>query len=673
MDERSIEVKHLTSRVEQLQHELDERGVEVEYLTSRVEQLQHERAELQKDIEQLCLQQAGPGYLAAATRMHFQRTAGLEQEIEGLRKKLAVCTREKHNLQEELSEAYRIKSQLADLHSAEVLKNKEAEKQLKFFQSCVAAAFSERDHALMESERVKERQHSASERLTIAENRVEELQSTCNDEKQRNANLRMEIRQLKDQNETFEKVVNKFYEILEKETGSSGDHTWQGKCSRLLDDPADSWIYNSDSKASTSKYIASLEEELEKRKNSIDNLQSNLRMGLQIERHMKKNVQFLERKQNILVSTVKNGLSALHDFYNQQRSEVMKILEEETSKMKLVLVEIQEKLNQIQIKSKLQCETTERGRHCVDDECKDVHITGDLCSGASAESCIATGCIPLDGPHNASDTLAQALQEKVAALLLLSQQEERHLLERDVYQALENKMEELQRNLCQVTNEKVQALMELAQLKQDYQLLHERSRGQVSKHKKFMGDASEKGIIVHEQEGKLKNILKRSYMKWWIGKGLNEQEIDVHGSTDESSTTSKRNIYPADLARLKVENAALQESMANLEELTSSIHRLHATLLKAREDAIAAGPMKSVTEALKSIIAQANKVKTVLGSSLPVSWSTDAAVDAATYENLYEPTEDKVDPVSSAGLEMVALLILASQLLQENLAKSTTN
>ncbi|GMP47242.1 hypothetical protein CsSME_00015095 [Camellia sinensis var. sinensis] len=31
------------------------------------------RDELRKDIEQLCMQQAGPGYLAVATRMHFQR------------------------------------------------------------------------------------------------------------------------------------------------------------------------------------------------------------------------------------------------------------------------------------------------------------------------------------------------------------------------------------------------------------------------------------------------------------------------------------------------------------------------------------------------------------------------------------------------------------------------
>uniref|UniRef100_A0A6N2M6Q1 Uncharacterized protein n=1 Tax=Salix viminalis TaxID=40686 RepID=A0A6N2M6Q1_SALVM len=42
------------------------------------------------------------------------------------------------------------------------------------------------------------------------------------------------------------------------------------------------------------------------------------------------------------------------------------------------------------------------------------------------------------------------MQEKVAALLLLSQQEERHLLERNVNAALQKKTEELQRNLLQV-------------------------------------------------------------------------------------------------------------------------------------------------------------------------------------------------------------------------------
>ncbi|MQM09675.1 hypothetical protein Taro_042554 [Colocasia esculenta] len=51
-----------------------------------------------------------------------QLERGLEQEIGSLRKKIAACVRENQNLQEELSEAYRIKGQLADLHGAEVSK-----------------------------------------------------------------------------------------------------------------------------------------------------------------------------------------------------------------------------------------------------------------------------------------------------------------------------------------------------------------------------------------------------------------------------------------------------------------------------------------------------------------------------------------------------------------------
>lgn len=106
-----------------------------------------ERDELRKDIEQLCMQQAGPAYLSVATRMH---TAGLEQEIQTLQNKLAASTTDTLNLQDQLSQAYRIKAQLADLHSAELSKNIEAQKQLKFFQGCVATAFAERDHAIIE-------------------------------------------------------------------------------------------------------------------------------------------------------------------------------------------------------------------------------------------------------------------------------------------------------------------------------------------------------------------------------------------------------------------------------------------------------------------------------------------------------------------------------------------
>lgn len=257
---------------------MSEEALTKEFLQNRIEQLQHERDELRKDIEQLCMQQAGPSYLAIATRMHFQRTGVLEQEIETLKNKLAGFLREKQNLQEELSEAYRIKMQLANLHNAEVLKSKEVEEQLKFFQGCVAAAFSERDHSLMEFEKAKDREEAILEKLNISGRRVEELESEYYSVKEHHVVLMNELGELKDQIESFEKVINKFYSIRERDAGPSADHTWQSRCSCLLDDSSDKWIFNGDSRSTSSIYITSLEAEIDSRNQAMEKLQNNLRM-----------------------------------------------------------------------------------------------------------------------------------------------------------------------------------------------------------------------------------------------------------------------------------------------------------------------------------------------------------------------------------------------------------
>ena len=86
-----------------------------------------------------------------------------------------------------------------------------------------------------------------------------------------------------------------------------------------------------------------------------------------------------------LINTIKNGLSGLRDFHSRQRSEVMKILEEETSHMKSVSVEIKEKLNQIQMNKELKCEALDRGQQGTDAECRDVHITTDVDSDVLAQ------------------------------------------------------------------------------------------------------------------------------------------------------------------------------------------------------------------------------------------------------------------------------------------------
>ncbi|KAJ8492660.1 hypothetical protein OPV22_014381 [Ensete ventricosum] len=651
---------------------MNEGGGAEEDIHCQIEQIKRERDELRKDIEQLCMQQAGPSYLAVAARMHFQRTAGLEQEIETLKKKLAGCIKEKQNLQEELSEAYHIKSQLADLHAAEVLKNKEAEKQVKFFQGCVAAAFAERDNSLMESEKAKEQEEAMSQKLIPLEKKVEELESAYLNEKKVSTSLQMELDELKKQSESCEKVVNKFYEIRERDNGLSADMTLQDKCSFLLDDLPDNWIFNSDKETSTSKYIASLEEEKEALRQSISKLQNNLQMGLKIEHHLRTNMQCFEKRQIVLDSLVRKGLSALRSYHNQQRLEIIEELDQEASWMNSMLVEVQKQLTEIQ-NNESSIVIPQREKQCDDTECRDVHVMNDANSSFMDKMSDIPSSNVVHGTSDAPDALAQALQEKVAALLLLSQQEERHLLEGDLNKALEKKLEELQRNLSQVTNEKVKALMELAELKRDYQLLNE-NRLHSLKHGSHMVNPG-KSTTVREQEGKLKNILKRTYLRRWVVHDQSQQEANFLKSTDESGPTNKTD-SSIDIARLKVENAALRESMANLEHLTSSIHRLHILLLKVQDEASSVGSTKEgTTQAVSNIVMEAKQVKTALGGSLPVSWSGDEA-DAIIYTSLHEPSDsseasktEKPDAVSAAGLEMVDLLILAAQLQQESLGE----
>lgn len=231
---------------------MDENSNDNESLMARIQQLEHERDELRKDIEQLCMQQAGPSYLAVATRMHFQRTAGLEQEIENLKKKLAACTRNNTNLQEELSAAYQIKSQLAELHSIEVSKNMEAEKQVKFFHGCVAAAFAERDHSIMEAEKAKEKEEIMSLKLSDIQKRLDELSSDCLEQKKLNDTLQIDLAKQEDQNKTFKKVIDKFYKIRQDSLREFEDISWDDKCACLVHDPQEMWSFND---TSTSKYI----------------------------------------------------------------------------------------------------------------------------------------------------------------------------------------------------------------------------------------------------------------------------------------------------------------------------------------------------------------------------------------------------------------------------------
>lgn len=398
--------------------------------------------------------------------------------------------------------------------------------------------------------------------------------------------------------------------------------------------------------------------------------------GLQIEQHLKRSARFLEKKQMQLIENFDSGISSLRHNYNQHRSDVLKILKDEKSYWEEVLLEVKEKMHLAHVKRepKLASFKDEAEHLSNDSECKDVHVTDDVELSLSKKVLIQGEDFPSNiissRMDNTSDTLSQALQEKVSALLLLSQQEERHLLERETNSALQKKMEELRRNLSQVTNEKIEALMELAQLKREYELLQDR---QFMKNDHLSADGFDRSINFREREGTLKNILKKTSLKRWMGKKYDAPDPIVKGS-DECNVTASEN-YSMDYARLKVEYATLRESISNIEHLTSSVQRLHALLLKVSADITTFGSSE-IMDSLSSIIAEANQIKTALGCSLPVSWFADTTVNTFKYERLCEPSgsssEQRNDRVvSRAGLEMVELLILATQIFKEKIAMNT--
>ncbi|KAK4743302.1 hypothetical protein SAY87_001303 [Trapa incisa] len=646
-----------------------------EQLLDQIQQLERERDELRKDIEQLCIQQAGPSYLVVATKMHFQRTAALEQEIEKLKKKLASSTRDNLNLQEELSEAYRIKSQLADLHGAEVTKNLESEKQLKFFQGCVAAAFSERDHSIMEAEKAKEKEELMFQKLDEVEKKMEILNSDCLEQQRFIDKLQADLAKQLKENKAFKKVVDRFYGIRQQSFQDCEDTSWDQKCTCLLEDLPQVWSYND---PSTSKYISVLEEELQSARNFVDNLQNKLCMDLEIENHLKKKVRELEKKKIASDQMFINSLAGLRHHHSLHRMQIVSILEEEKSHNKYMFSMIEGKIRQMnrcnERESAHSYDTTRLNEnYYANRESTDAELS--MAPEISVAGISLKSDIDLaDSQGDTSKALAQALQEKVAALLLLSQQEERHLLERNVNTALQKKVEEFQRNLLQVTNEKVKALMELAQLKQNYQLLKERV-GLEMEMRKDQLTAEDNRLATHEHEGKLRSILKKSYLSRWINK------VDFGRNTSESSHTnegnfSSRHSNSMEIARMKIENATLRESLESMEHLTSTIHRLRASLSQVKDSAILGGTVTGISQVLEDTTSEAMLVRTALSSCLPVSWSAGpnmeslgGSVDDESSDIHSDSSNEKLDSVSAVGFEMVELLILAAELLKEYTSK----
>ncbi|KAJ1388353.1 hypothetical protein SESBI_39180 [Sesbania bispinosa] len=388
---------------------------------------------------------------------------------------------------------------------------------------------------------------------------------------------------------------------------------------------------------------SALEEQLERVRNSVDYLQNKLRVGLEIENHLKRRVNVLEKKQIFMDKVIESGIADLKHYHSKCRDHIMNLLSDGQSNIKSTINVIDEKVRRFDqgtVSTLAPQSDTELEEH----ECRDVHISPQAKPlSESKRNGPSSLAVEAGGKGDASDALAMALQEKVAALLLLSQQEERHLLERNVNSALQRKIEDLQRNLLQVTNEKVKALLELAQLKQEHQLLLEKL-GHETKQGKGVVDTGERRLVTRESDGALRNLLKKSYLRRWIG------PLDVSGNEADSSPNNEGKLFS--------------------QKSSSVDFARHVLILGAKESVTSEGTVSGVSEVLNDIISEAKLLRTALGSSLPISWSVETDIgyigDSVGSDIAHQEwSDEKIDTVSAAGLEMVELLIFAAQMLRD--------
>lgn len=623
----------------------------------------------------------------------YYNTDTSPKEIETSKQKLAASMRNNHNLQEELSEVYRIKSQLADLHKSELEKNYEAEQQIKFFQSRVAAAFSERDRAIMEVDRAHQEEDSMSDKLNEIQNRMEEITADSLEQKRLCCELQSNLDDTKAENTKLKQVIEKFYQIRQAALGVPEVESDEDKAECLLQDTAIFWSFREAEDISKDGHsqMVSVQDELEASRDMIEKLHKHLEEAHTSEDLLLQRVSTLDVKLKQSEDTIKNELSLLRIFQLQKRNEILNLVEEERKWLEAATAELETQVME-QVMSKMvpfgSFDLNGDSPSTIPEQSENIVVNENAeCSrGDTVEKHSDSLNISSEEQSNADDSrkvLAQALQEKVQALLLLSQQEERHFLEKNTKAALEEKVKELQQKLLQVTNEKVAALMEVAQLRQVCQQLQEHGRELIPGSKQQHNLNTNSTGTTNEKDWRVKHLLKRSYLKYWLrGIDITGLKANTHTLGDDSSSEASKPKDAMDFARseaskpkdamdfarLKVENASLQESMANMEHLTTSIHRLRLALLKVKEDTTFSAASEGALEVINGIINEARHIKTALGSSLPVSWSADSTSDLpdSSDSEIAADNEDHtitgLDSVSAAGIELVELLILAADL-----------
>lgn len=213
--------------------------------------------------------------------------------------------------------------------------------------------------------------------------------------------------------------------------------------------------------------------------------------------------------------------------------------------------------------------------------------------------------------------------------------------------------------------EKVDALMELAELKQEYQLLLERT---IQGRQDSLTGSSEERKLAAGRDGKLKNLLKRktSLKRWFSAKENISPVVDPQAGQEGSLTSSRSNLSLDD-ARLQIENATLKDNIQSLKCLTSNVHKLRLSLMQAKKTPVSEGINDGTLRLLDEIIWEAELVKNALGTPFWPGEGDTASSDDVIAEKDHE--DSKSDSVFAAGLEMIELLLLATEITKEKIGE----
>ncbi|XP_074275861.1 uncharacterized protein LOC141599670 isoform X2 [Silene latifolia] len=643
-----------TSAAAIFQHSaMDEGQMENESLQARIQQLELERDKLHKNVEELCMQKAGPEFVNLATQTYFRRTAGLEQEVENLKKEKADCEKENSDIKNQLSEAMRIKAYLEQLHELEVSKNAEAAKQLEYLRDLVATAFSDRDRAVTEAEKAKESEEIVHQKLKDAEMREQELKVGSIEKEEQIMNLQMKLDMQEQDIENCKKVIEKFYKIRQDACRGSEDEeirlanlldnvSWNDKCAYLYDDPTESWSFIVQKESPSANDVlflrqADLLQEVDMLRGSVDDLQKRLQMGLETEKHLESRISFMEQEKILSDRHIVEGISSLREYHSQQKIHIMKLLDDERSFQQSVVSRIDRKIGKFH---------------------RDVQ----------ASEVVTSSMQNFPQVSDFSESLALALEEKVSALILLSQQEERHIWEKNVHAAVHETVDELQRSLKLASAQKVKALMELAELKQQYQQLLE-----ITVQEMPLADSAEQRVDGLGRDGKLTNLFKKtsfgSFGRRWLG----TEETPVPNNLELERFLSEKGLnHNVENARLRIEYATLKDSVDSLERLTTDIRQLRLSLIQAKMTRSSKGAYMNPSRQLDETIRKAETLKNSLTSALQLSWTDDGDASSSSYVMVNENPkleDEKIDTISTVGLEMVELLIMAAHIMKEKNSK----